>query len=126
MTKQPAVYILASRRDGTLYAGVTSDLVKRIYEHRNNLAHGFTKRYGVHQLVYYEFHGEMFEAINREKQIKTWNRAWKVRLIEEHNPEWHDLWFEIIGSDESGFPPTRTTPLGLNKSPRGGMTDLGQ
>ena len=103
-TKQPAVYILASRRDGTLYVGVTSDLVKRIYEHKNNLADGFTKRYGVHTLVYYELHGEMIEAIQREKQIKKWNRQWKVELIEKTNPEWKDLWPEIIGGEETGLP----------------------
>jgi putative endonuclease len=103
-TKQPAVYIMASRRDGTLYVGVTSDLVKRIYEHKNNLADGFTKRYGVHTLVYYELHGEMIEAIRREKQIKKWNRQWKVELIETDNPEWKDLWPEIIGDEETGLP----------------------
>src|SRR5450756_2101986 len=88
-TKQPAVYILASRLNGTLYTGVTSDLVRRVYEHRNNLADGFTKRYTVHSLVYYELHADMTEAIYREKQIKKWNRQWKVNLIEQGNPEWH-------------------------------------
>ncbi len=93
---QPAVYILSSQRNGTLYIGVTSDLVKRIWEHKNNLAEGFTKSYGVHLLVYYELHTDMLGAITREKQIKKWNRNWKIRLIESNNSEWKDLWAEII------------------------------
>ena len=93
---QPAVYILSSQRNGTLYVGVTSDLVKRIWEHRNNLAEGFTKSYSVHLLVYYELHTDMLGAITREKQIKKWNRDWKIRLIELNNAEWRDLWAEII------------------------------
>ena len=97
MTKQPAVYILASKRNGTLYIGVTSDLLKRVYQHRNNEVAGFTSRYKVHKLVYYELHGDMSEAIRREKQLKAWKRRWKIELIERQNPEWRDLWFEIIG-----------------------------
>ena len=97
MTKQPAVYILASQRNGTLYTGVTSDLVKRIWEHRSDLVDGFTKRYGVHCLVYFELHSDMYEAIRREKQIKKWNRAWKIELIEKANSQWHDLWPTIVG-----------------------------
>jgi putative endonuclease len=93
---QPAVYILASQRNGTLYTGVTSDLPKRAWEHRNDAAEGFTKRYGVHLLVYFEIHSDMLSAITREKQIKKWNRAWKIRLIEEMNPEWRNLMDEII------------------------------
>ena len=93
--KQPAAYILASRRNGTLYIGVTSDLVKRIWEHKNDLVDGFTKTYGVHMLVYYELHGDMHAAIAREKALKKWNRAWKIELIEEKNPQWRDLWPEI-------------------------------
>ena len=89
--KQPAVYILASKRNGTLYIDVTSDLVRRIWEHENNMADGFTKAYGVHRLVYHESHETMIEAIAREKQLKKWNRAWKLRLIEEKNPNWDDL-----------------------------------
>jgi len=77
MPKQPAVYILASKRNGTLYIGVTSDLQKRAWEHKNDLVEGFTKRYGVHRLVYYELHEEMMLAIRREKQMKKWNRDWK-------------------------------------------------
>lgn len=96
VAKQPCVYILASKRNGTLYVGVTSNLVKRAWEHREQLVEGFTRRYGVHELVYYEMHDDMISAITREKQIKKWNRAWKLRLIEERNPEWRDLWSEIV------------------------------
>jgi putative endonuclease len=93
---QPAVYILASRRNGTLYVGVTSELVKRVYEHKQDLADGFTRKYGVHQLVYFELAEDMLAAISREKQIKKWKRAWKVELIERANPEWRDLYPEIV------------------------------
>jgi putative endonuclease len=96
MSKQPAVYILASKRNGTLYVGVTSDLKKRVWEHKNDLVEGFTKRYGVHQLVYYELHVEIMSAIRREKQIKKWNRSWKLELIERQNPDWRDLWDGVI------------------------------
>jgi putative endonuclease len=95
MNRQPAVYILASRRNGTLYIGVTSDLVKRAYEHKQDLVEGFTKRYGVHELVYFEMHEDMVAAITREKQLKKWNRAWKIELIEQRNPEWRDLYAEL-------------------------------
>ena len=96
MPKQPAVYILASKRNGTLYIGVTSNLQKRAWEHKNDVIEGFTKQYRVHLLVYYELHGDMVSAITREKQIKKWNRAWKLELIEEKNPDWKDLWEEIV------------------------------
>jgi putative endonuclease len=96
MSKQPAVYILASKQNGTLYVGVTSNLQKRAWEHKNDLVEGFTRKYGVHQLVYYELHEDMLSAINREKQMKKWNRAWKLELIERQNPGWRDLWEEII------------------------------
>ncbi len=96
MDKQPAVYILANKRNGTLYVGVTSDLVKRIWEHRNNLVEGFTKRYGVHRLVWYECHETMESAIQREKRLKEWKRAWKLELIERLNPDWDDLYLLII------------------------------
>jgi putative endonuclease len=86
------VYILASRRNGTLYIGVTSDLVKRIAEHKNDLCEGFTKEYGVKDLVYYERHETAEHAITREKQMKEWKRQWKIELIEKMNPEWHDLY----------------------------------
>ena len=95
MTKQPAVYILASKRNGTLYIGVTSDLVKRVWQHKNDVVEGFTKKYGVHTLVYYELHADMTEAIVREKRLKKWNRAWKIELIEKENPQWRDLWPEL-------------------------------
>ena len=86
MNKQPAVYIIASKRHGTLYIGVTSDLVKRVWEHKNDLVEGFTKKYGVHDLVYFEVHGDMESAITREKQLKKWHRGWKIELIEKNNP----------------------------------------
>ena len=95
MEKQPAVYILASARNGTLYIGVTSDLHARTWQHREHMADGFTKQYDVTRLVWYELHGGMVEAITREKQLKKWNRAWKIRLIEDRNPTWSDLWPEI-------------------------------
>lgn len=97
MLKQPAVYILASRRNGTLYIGVTSDLVKRSWEHKNDVVGGFTARYNVHTLVYYELVDDMEAAILREKQLKKWRRAWKIELIERSNPDWKDLWPEIVG-----------------------------
>jgi putative endonuclease len=91
------VYILASRRYGTLYVGVTGDLGRRIYEHKNNLLPGFTRRYGVHSLVWYETYTDVYAAIEREKQIKGWNRDWKIRLIERSNPNWDDLYPELAG-----------------------------
>ena len=92
---RPCVYILASRRNGTLYVGVTSDLSRRVSDHRADIIDGFSKRYGVHILVYAEFHSTMADAIEREKRIKKWRRAWKIRLIEEANPTWRDLCDEI-------------------------------
>ena len=89
------VYILASRIGGTLYIGVTNDLVRRVYEHREGVADGFTKKYQVHRLVYFEQHSDIEAAIRREKRLKKWNRAWKVRLIEETNPNWDDLYVGI-------------------------------
>jgi putative endonuclease len=97
MSKQPAVYILASKRNGTLYIGVTSGLVKRTWEHKNGITGGFTQKYDVHRLVYYELHGDIATAIIREKQMKKWRRAWKIELIEKSNPSWKDLWSEIVG-----------------------------
>jgi len=85
------VYMLASKRNGTLYVGVTNDLSRRSWEHRDKKALGFTKRYGVNILVWYEIHGDINQAIVREKQIKGWNRAWKLRLIEKINSGWNDL-----------------------------------
>jgi len=94
--KQYYVYILASKRNGVLYIGVTSDLVKRIWEHKNNLAEGFTKRYFVHRLVYFETTTDVESAIRREKQLKKWNRDWKIQLIEKDNPNWEDLYDKIV------------------------------
>jgi len=89
--RQYYVYIVVSDRNGTLYVGVTNDLARRMYEHRNGLVEGFTKKYSVHKLVWLEVHGDIREAILREKRIKKWNRNWKLRLIEEVNPNWKDL-----------------------------------
>jgi len=89
--KEFYVYIMASRRNGTLYIGVTSDLLQRIYEHKNDLIEGFTKRYQVHTLVYYEGPSGFDAVTMREKQLKKWNRIWKLRIIEQMNPEWRDL-----------------------------------
>jgi putative endonuclease len=89
--KHPCVYILASQRNGTLYVGVTSDLVKRVWKHRSDLADGFTKQYQVHTLVWYEVHETMESAITREKNIKAWKRLWKLELIEKLNPGWIDF-----------------------------------
>ena len=96
MKRQPAVYMLASKKNGTLYVGVTSDLIKRIWEHKSNLVEGFTRCYGIHQLVWYELHQTMESAIEREKRLKEWKRKWKVRLIENANPNWDDLYHTII------------------------------
>ena len=90
--KRPCVYILASQRNGTLYVGVTSDLARRAWEHRSDAVDGFTQRYGVHRLVFAEFHDTMDGAILREKQLKKWRRAWKLKLIERVNPQWRDLY----------------------------------
>ena len=89
------VYILASKRNGTLYVGMTDDLVKRIWQHRNGLIAGFTKRYGVKFLVWYELHESRESAFARERQIKKWNRVWKLEMIERTNPTWTDLWDEL-------------------------------
>ncbi|WP_415055675.1 GIY-YIG nuclease family protein [Halopseudomonas sp.] len=91
----PAVYMMASGIQGTLYIGVTSNLVQRVWQHREGVADGFTERFGVKRLVWYEMHETMQAAIAREKSLKKWNRAWKVRLIEERNLAWRDLWEEI-------------------------------
>jgi putative endonuclease len=93
---QPCVYILASHDSGTLYVGVTSDLVKRIWEHKNDIGEGFTKRYRVHTLVWYEVHETMESAIRREKAVKEWKRAWKLELIEKMNPDWEDLYPKLL------------------------------
>jgi putative endonuclease len=95
VTKQPCVYILASRCNGTLYVGVTSDLAKRIGEHKTGAVDGFTQQYGVHRLVWYEMHATMENAIRREKNIKKWRRSWKLDLIESTNPDWRDLYDDL-------------------------------
>ena len=95
MEKQYYVYILASKRNGTLYTGMTSDLVKRVWQHKNNMVDGFTKTYHVKLLVYFEVHRHAEEALKREKQIKKWKRIWKLKLIEERNPNWEDLYCTI-------------------------------
>ncbi|MBL1433694.1 MAG: GIY-YIG nuclease [Gammaproteobacteria bacterium] len=96
MSKQPYVYILASKKNGTLYIGVTSNLAQRIWQHKNNQTPGFTQKYNIHNLVYYEQHETMESAITREKQMKKWKREWKIKLIEENNPSWEDLWQQIL------------------------------
>ena len=101
MDWQPCVYILASGRHGTLYIGVTSNLLGRIHQHREGLIKGFTSRYGIHRLVHYEMAETMEAAITREKQLKKWNRDWKLRLIEDHNPGWDDLALGL------GLPPVK-------------------
>lgn len=94
--KRPCVYILASERNGTLYAGVTSDIARRVWQHRSNAVDGFVRRYGVHRLVFAEFHETMEDAILREKRVKKWRRAWKLELIERDNPQWHDLYDQLV------------------------------
>jgi putative endonuclease len=94
--KQPCVYILSNAVRGTLYVGVTSNLIQRVWQHKQDLVDGFSKQYQVHRLVYYEVHEDMLSAITREKQIKKWNRMWKIRLIEETNSSWQDLYLSLI------------------------------
>lgn len=96
MRTEGYIYILASKRNGTLYIGVTSDLVRRIYEHKNDLADGFTNKHSVHDLIYYEKYDSIEDAIVREKQLKKWKRDWKLKLIEGFNPDWKDLYDEIL------------------------------
>ena len=115
MQREPCVYLLASGRNGTLYIGVTSHLVQRIWQHRQGLVSGFSERYGTHRLVWFERCDDMPAAITREKQLKKWNRMWKLRLIEAANPDWRDLALDL-GFDPladegagagTGFPPAR-------------------
>jgi putative endonuclease len=93
---QAYVYLLASQKNGTLYTGVTSDLIKRVWQHKNDVVGGFSKKYNIHLLVWYEVHDEIGSAIVREKQIKEWKRLWKLELIEKSNPTWNDLYSEIV------------------------------
>jgi putative endonuclease len=101
MTKHCYVYILASKKNGTLYIGVTSNLIKRVWEHKNKLVAGFTKKYNITKLVYYEQYNDTQNALRREKRLKKYNRKWKLTLIEKHNPEWNDLYAALI---DPGFP----------------------
>ena len=98
MDRQPAVYIMSNRAFGTLYIGVTSNLIKRVWEHREEKVAGFTREYALHRLVWFELHATMLGAIAREKQLKKWKRAWKIELIHTMNPEWRDLWDRINGN----------------------------
>ncbi|KKC99459.1 GIY-YIG nuclease family protein [Photobacterium halotolerans] len=102
MDKHPCVYILASKKNGTMYIGVTSNLVNRICLHKQKEEDGFTKKYNVLHLVYFEQADDMYSALQREKQLKKWRRQWKINLIEKYNPQWRDLYSEI-----TGFPPSR-------------------
>ncbi len=94
--RQYFVYILASRKNGTLYVGMTNNLIKRVFEHKNNLIDGFSKKYGIHNLVYYECFDDVRSAITREKQLKEWKRQWKLELIEKNNLNWHDLYDGLV------------------------------
>jgi putative endonuclease len=96
MVKYYYVYILASKRNGTLYIGLTSNLSRRVYEHKNDIIEGFTKKYNIHMLVYYEKYQEVSQAILREKRLKRWKREWKLNLIEKQNPDWEDLYFKFF------------------------------
>jgi len=126
--KQPAVYLMASQRNGTLYIGVTSDLIKRTWQHRTHAVEGFTNQYSINLLVWFEQHETMESAIAREKALKKWNRAWKLFLIEKTNPDWMDLW-PVITGEQADF---RTTPhpdtprhsrAGGNPDPSGASDD---
>lgn len=138
---QPAVYMMASARNGTLYIGVTSNLVQRIWQHREGVVEGFTTKYHVKTLVWYEQHDTMESAITREKSLKKWNRDWKLRLIETANPHWCDLWGEILGeelihdapsadhdplSGRHSTPPVRRTVLPDRHSRAGGNPEPGE
>lgn len=111
MERQPCVYLIASGRNGTLYLGVTSKLVQRVWQHRTSAVDGFSARYATHYLVWFELHETMASAILREKRIKKWNRDWKVRLVDETNSSWRDLWPDITEqvptANVLGFPPSR-------------------
>ena len=96
MSKQACTYILASQRNGSLYVGVTSDLIKRVWEHRTCVVPGFSRQYNVYKLVWYELHESMLSAIAREKALKNWNRKWKLKLIETFNPDWQDLYEDLV------------------------------
>ena len=113
------VYILASRRNGTLYVGVTNDVMRRTWQHKSDLVEGFTKKHGVHILVWFEMHGDIREAIAREKRLKRWNRAWKIKLIEENNSGWNDMYDRLLGEialpDLPGSPSPREAEASLGR-----------
>ena len=121
MPRPGFVYLLASRPNGTLYVGVTSDLVRRVAEHKTDGVAGFTKRYGVHRLVYFERYEAIRDALVREKQLKKWNRAWKLRLVREANPTWRDLYEEEVGhpGEAMGFSDRRMGPRLRGDDPGG-------
>ena len=112
------VYILASRKHGTLYVGVTSDMPKRVWEHRTGAIPGFTRKYGVKRLVYVEDHGDIEAAIVREKRLKEWRRDWKIQLIERDNPDWNDLAVSLLGFDPLPAPPRPHRHPGESRDPR--------
>ncbi len=118
--RNPCVYILASRRNGTLYVGVTSDIARRVWQHKNDQIDGFTKKYGGKLLVYVEMHATMPDAILREKQIKEWRRAWKLALVERANPQWRDLYPDIAGAAQ---PPPANSGDALDPGFRRGDED---
>ena len=97
MERQYCVYILASRPQGTLYIGSTSELIKRVYQHKTGAADGFTKRYRIDRLVWFEIHANAYSMVTRERQLKAWERRWKIELIEKENPQWRDLYPELLG-----------------------------
>ncbi len=113
------VYMLASQRNGTLYVGVSNDVLRRAWEHRNDLVEGFTKKYGVHILVWFEIFEDINAAIAREKRLKKWNRAWKIKLIEQHNSGWNDLYSRLLGEialpDMPGSPSPRDADASLGR-----------
>jgi putative endonuclease len=116
----PAVYIMASARNGTLYIGVTSNLIQRTWQHREGVVEGFTTQYRIKTLVWYEQHDTMESAITREKSLKKWNRDWKLRLIEASNPDWCDRWPEITGDEQSQDPSMTRHPSITRHSREGG------
>jgi putative endonuclease len=111
MSKQYYVYILASKKNGTLYIGITNDLLRRVYKHKNDNMNGFTQRYGVHRLVYYEATEDVNSAITREKRLKKWKRQWKIEMIEKCNPEWNDLYCSLL-SEQRFLSFTVSNPYG--------------
>ena len=96
MAYQPSIYILTNKKNGTLYIGVTSNLIQRVWQHKAKVTQGFSNKYGLDKLVYYELHGDIGGAILREKQLKKWRRLWKLNLINEQNPDWIDLWDQMV------------------------------